>query len=67
MRRGIFVAILLAISLAIYAVGIVILLTTAQANGIPTPGQAAVGAVLAMFATLGVFITGFVWLATEPG
>jgi hypothetical protein len=67
MRRGIFVAVLLAIALAIYAVGIVMLVTTPQANAIPTPGHAVVGGVLAMFATLGVFITGFVWMSTEPG
>ena len=60
-------AILLAISIAIYAVGIVMLVTEPQANGIPTPGNAVVGGVLSMFATLGVFVTGFVWLATEPG
>jgi hypothetical protein len=67
MRRGIFVAVMLAIALVIYAVGIVMLVTTPQANGIPTPGDAVVGGVLAMFATLGVFVTGFVWTATEPG
>lgn len=60
-------AVLLAISLAIYAVGIVMLVMEPQANGIPTPGDAVVGGVLAMFATLGVFVTGFVWMATEPG
>ena len=60
-------AILLAIALAIYAVGIVMLATTPDANAIPTPGHAVVGGVLAMFATLGVFITGFVWMSTEPG
>ena len=60
-------AVMLAIALVIYVVGIVMLVTTPQANGIPTPGYAVVGGVLAMFATLGVFVTGFVWLATEPG
>jgi hypothetical protein len=67
MRRGILVAVLLAISMVIYVVGIVMLLNEPQANGIPTPGDAVVGGVLAMFATLGVFVTGFVWLSTEPG
>ena len=59
--------VLLVIALAIYAVGIVMLVTTPHANAIPTPGHAVVGGVLAMFATLGVFITGFVWMSTEPG
>ncbi|MFL6025690.1 MAG: hypothetical protein ACJ72G_09400 [Friedmanniella sp.] len=67
MRRAIFVGIILAISLAIYAVGIVIMLSNPDTNSIPTPADAVVGAALAMFATLGVFVTGFVWLSTEPG
>jgi len=67
MRRAIFVGILLAISLAIYAVGVVMMLSNPETNSIPTPADSVVGAVLAMFATLGVFVTGFVWLSTEPG
>jgi len=67
MRRAIVVGIILALSLVVYVVGIVMMVTNPQANAIPTPGDAVVGGVLAMFATLGVFITGFVWLATEPG
>ena len=67
MRRAIVVGIILALSLVVYAVGIVMMVTNPQANAIPTPNDAVVGGVLAMFATLGVFITGFVWLATEPG
>jgi hypothetical protein len=67
MRRVIFVAVLLALALVVYAVGIIMLVTTPQANAIPTPGHAVVGGVLAMFATLCVFVTGFVWTATEPG
>ena len=67
MRRGIVVGVLLAISLAMYVVGIVMMVTDPQANGIPTPAPVAIGGVLAMFATVGVFAAGFVWLATEPG
>jgi len=67
MRRAIVVGFLLAISLALYAVGIFLMVTNPQANAIPTPGIVAVGGVLAMFATLGVFVSGFVLLATEPG
>ncbi len=67
MRRAIVVGFLLAISLACYVAGIILMVTNPQANGIPTPGIVAVGGVLAMFATLGVFVSGFVLLATEPG
>jgi hypothetical protein len=55
------------ISLAIYAVGVVMMLSNPETNSIPTPADSVVGAALAMFATLGVFVTGFVWLSTEPG
>lgn len=67
MRRAIVVGFLLAVSLVLYVVGVVMMVTNPQANAIPTPGPVAVGGVLAMFATLGVFVSGFVLLATEPG
>lgn len=67
MRRGIMLAVMLGLALVMYVVGIVMMVTNPQANGIPTPGPVVVGGVLAMFATLGVFITGFVLTATEPG
>lgn len=54
MRRAIVVGVILALSLAFYAVGIILMLGSPQANGIPTPPDAAIGGVLAMFATLGV-------------
>ena len=67
MRRGIVVGLLLAISLAMYVVGIAMMVTNPQANGIPTPAPVVIGGVLSMFATVGVFTAGFVLLATEPG
>jgi hypothetical protein len=67
MRRGIMLAVMLGLALVMYVVGITMMVTNPQANGIPTPGIVVVGGVLAMFATLGVFITGFVLTATEPG
>jgi hypothetical protein len=67
MRRKIVLAVPLVLSIVLYVVGVVILLTTPQANAIPTPPAAVVGGVLAMFATLGVFITGFILVGTEPG
>lgn len=67
MRRGIMLAVMLGLALVMYVVGISMMVTNPQANGIPTPGIVVVGGVLAMFATLGVFITGFVLTATEPG
>jgi len=67
MRRAIVVGVMLALSLVLYVAGIVLMVTNPQANAIPTPGIVAIGGVLAMFATLGVFVSGFVLLATEPG
>jgi len=67
MRRGIMLAVMLGLALVMYVVGVSMMVTNPQANGIPTPGIVVVGGVLAMFATLGVFITGFVLTATEPG
>jgi hypothetical protein len=52
--------------LVVYALGIIGLVTTPDANAIPTPGRAVVSGVLAMFATLGVFAVGFVQTATIP-
>ena len=67
MRRLIVLTVPLAVALVIYVVGVVFLVTTPQANGIPTPGPAVVGGVLAMFGALGVFVAGFLLVATEPG
>lgn len=67
MRRKIVLAVPLVLSIALYVVGIVILLVTPQANAIPTPPMAIVGGACAMFATLGVFVTGFILVGTEPG
>jgi len=67
MRRGLVLAILMAVSTVLYVAGVVLLLMTPEANAIPTPTPAVVGGALAMLATLGVFVTGFVLLATEPG
>lgn len=66
MRRAIVLLVLAGLSLALYAVGVVMMLTTNGVNEIPTPGYGVVGGMLAMFATLGVFLTGFVLVATEP-
>jgi len=60
-------AVPLALSLVLYVVGIVILLSTPGANEIPTPAGGVIGGVCAMFATLGIFITGFILVSTEPG
>ena len=65
MRRAIVIMIAVALSLVTYVVGLVMMLTTEGANEIPTPGYAVVGGVLAMFATLGIFIAGFILTATE--
>lgn len=54
-----------AICLIAYAVGIIGLVTTPDANAIPTPGRAVIAGVIAMFATLGVFVLGFVQMATS--
>ncbi len=66
MRRAIVLLVLAGLSLAMYAVGVVMMLATDGVNQIPTPGYGTVGGVLAMFGTLCVFATGFVLLATEP-
>lgn len=65
MRRAIVIMIAVALSLVTYVVGLVMMLTTEGSNEIPTPGYAVVGGVLAMFATLGIFIAGFILTATE--
>lgn len=65
MRRAIVILTGLALSLVMYVIGVVMMLTTEGSNEIPTPGYAVVGGVLAMFATLGVFIVGFILTATE--
>jgi hypothetical protein len=65
MRRSVVLAIGLVLALAMYAVGVVLLLTTDGANLIPTPGRAVVGGMVAMFATVMVFVVGFVLSATE--
>ena len=65
MRRAIVLLILGGLSLAMYAVGVIMMLMTGDVNEIPTPGFGVVGGVLAMFATVGVFVTGFVLMATE--
>ncbi|GAA1827973.1 hypothetical protein ACFFOM_14415 [Microlunatus capsulatus] len=65
MRRAIVLLVLGGLSLALYVVGVVMMLTTSGVNDIPTPGFGVVGGVLAMFATVGVFVTGFVLMATE--
>jgi hypothetical protein len=67
MRRAVVILGGLGLSLVLYVVGVVIMLGTEGTNAIPTPGLAVVGGVLAMFATLGVFVMGFVLTATEPG
>ena len=66
MRRAIVILGGLGMSLVMYVVGVVMMLTTEGTNAIPTPGYAVVGGVLAMFATLAVFVMGFVLTATEP-
>lgn len=53
-----------AVCLIAYAVGIIGLVTTPDANAIPTPGRAVVAGVIAMFSTLGFFILGFIQMAT---
>jgi len=67
MRRAIVLLVLIGLSLAMYAVGVIMMLSTSGVNEIPTPGIGVVGGVVAMFATVGVFATGFVLVATEPG
>jgi hypothetical protein len=67
MRRAIVILTSLGLALVMYVIGVVIMLNTKGTNAIPTPGYAVVGGVLAMFATLGVFVAGFVLTATEPG
>ena len=53
-----------ALCVIVYAVGIIGLVTTPDANAIPTPGRAVIAGVIAMFATLGFFILGFIQSAT---
>lgn len=53
-----------ALCVIVYAVGIIGLLTTPGANEIPTPARAVIAGVIAMFATLGFFILGFIQMAT---
>jgi hypothetical protein len=65
MRRAIVLLIIGGLSLALYAVGVVMMLITPGVNEIPTPGFGVVGGILAMFATVGVFVAGFVLMATE--
>ena len=67
MRRAIVLLVLIGLSLAMYAVGVIMMLSTSGVNEIPTPGFGVVGGVVAMFATVGVFAAGFVMVATEPG
>ena len=58
MRRAIVLLVLIASSLAMYAVGVIMMLSTSGVNEIPTPGFGVVGGVVAMFATVGVFAAG---------
>lgn len=67
MRRAIVLLVLIGLSLAMYAVGVIMMLSTPGVNEIPISGIGAVGGAIAMFATVGVFTTGFVLVATEPG
>ncbi len=65
MRRAIVLLILGGLSLALYVIGVVMMLMTGDVNEIPTPGFGVVGGMFAMFATVGVFTTFFVLMATE--
>lgn len=65
MRRAVVLLVLGGLSLAMYVVGVVMMLSTPGVNEIPTPGIGVVAGMIAMFATLGVFVTGFVMMATE--
>lgn len=50
--------------LAIYGAAVVVMVTTTGINSIPTPGRAVVAAIVAMFSTLGIFVLGFIQVAT---
>lgn len=50
--------------LAVYGVAVAVMVTTTGINSIPTPGRAVVAAIIAMFATLGIFVLGFIHVAT---
>ena len=65
MRRAVVILTALGLALVMYVIGVVMMLTTPGTNEIPTPGYAVVGGVLAMFATLGVFLAGFILTATD--
>jgi hypothetical protein len=65
MRRAVVILIALGLALVMYVIGVVMMLATEGVNEIPTPGYGMVGGVLAMFATLGVFIAGFILTATD--
>jgi hypothetical protein len=52
--------------LAIYGVAVAVMLTTTGVNSIPTPGRAVVAAIIAMFMSLGIFVIGFIQVATVP-
>jgi hypothetical protein len=65
MRRAVVLLVLGGLALAMYVVGVVMMLMTPGVNDIPSPGFGIVGGVVAMFATLGVFVAGFVMMATE--
>ena len=66
MRRAIVLLVLAGLSVAMWAVGVVMMLATEGVNEIPTPGYGTVGGILAMFGALCVFASGFVLVATEP-
>ena len=65
MRRAVVLLVLGGLALAMFVVGVVMMLMTPGVNEIPTPGFGVVGGVIAMFGTLGVFVAGFVMMATE--
>ncbi|SDT38584.1 hypothetical protein SAMN04488543_4083 [Friedmanniella luteola] len=65
MRRAVVLLVLGGLALAMYVVGVVMMVATPGVNEIPTPGFGVVGGVVAMFGTLCVFVTGFVMMATE--
>jgi hypothetical protein len=50
--------------LAIYGTAVGVMVTTTGINSIPTPGRAVVAAIIAMFSTLGIFVLGFIHVAT---
>jgi hypothetical protein len=52
------------IVLAIYGAAVAVMVTTTGINSIPTPGRAVVAAIIAMFSTLGIFVLGFIHVAT---